>query len=53
MPEDEKSERMKALRSEVKRNDVQRWVQWFLDPYKTTRPPMREHVENTAPVKTP
>ena len=28
---DERRERMRALRAEVKRNDVHRWVHWFLE----------------------
>lgn len=31
MPLDEQQTRMKLLRSEVKRNNVQRWVNWFID----------------------
>ncbi|UCD64534.1 MAG: trehalose-6-phosphate synthase [Candidatus Zixiibacteriota bacterium] len=30
MPGDERQKRMKALRAEVRRNDVQRWIDWFL-----------------------
>lgn len=30
MPPDERRRRMKILRSEVKRNDVARWVNWFI-----------------------
>jgi len=30
MPIEERTQRMKALRTEVKRTDVRRWVKWFL-----------------------
>ncbi|MCP4685903.1 MAG: trehalose-6-phosphate synthase [bacterium] len=30
MPAEERAQRMKALRTEVKRTDVRRWVKWFL-----------------------
>jgi trehalose 6-phosphate synthase len=50
MPQEERQRRMKLLRAEVKRNDVRRWVEWFLNPYKTTRPPLMEYREE--PIET-
>ena len=46
MPPEEKQRRMKLLRAEIKRNDVRRWVEWFLEPYKSSVPPAMEfHAE--------
>lgn len=42
MPFDERKRRMEILRSEVKRHDVKRWVEWFLGERKTAV--VREHV---------
>jgi trehalose 6-phosphate synthase len=45
MPPEEREQRMKALRTEVKRTDVRRWVRWFLaEEEREAR--LNEHVES-------
>ena len=41
MPQDERRERMKTLRTEVKRNNVHRWVEWFIDAVEPAEPENR------------
>jgi len=46
MNPEEKQHRMKILRNEVKRNDVKRWVKWFLKPDKDPVGPAEHLSEN-------
>jgi len=46
MNPEEKQRRMKILRNEVKRNDVKRWVKWFLSPGKDPVGPAEHLSEN-------
>ncbi len=38
MNDEERRRRMRTLRAEVRRNDVQRWIDWFLESNDTTSP---------------
>jgi trehalose 6-phosphate synthase len=51
MPPEERQERMRALRAEVKRNDVHRWVDWFLGAYQPTDDNSRIEPQVTATAK--
>ncbi|MFQ5454519.1 MAG: trehalose-6-phosphate synthase, partial [Candidatus Zixiibacteriota bacterium] len=41
----ERQRRMKLMRTEIKRNNVQKWIEWFLEPETVTQ-------ENAVPVST-
>jgi trehalose 6-phosphate synthase len=49
MDHNERHRRMKILRSEVKRNDVSRWVNWFLGSEKQTEP-QGENIPKATPL---
>lgn len=47
MPQEDRQQRMRILRSEVKRHDVQHWVEWFLG-HKQSIPSMIEQPHQTT-----
>jgi len=53
MSPEERERRMKILRAEIKRNDVNRWVGWFFGTGKTIRHPWLKGVDVGAPPSGP
>lgn len=50
MDETERIHRMRVLRYQIRRNDVHRWVQWFLDAFRSM---LRERNRAKEPLETP